>query len=177
MFSLFVLNGFWPPDKSLERTRGRYGRRREQVRIASSKELLGGAMHRESGISLVAIVVVVAVLAAGGTAFFAWRNTAQLDRMQSELDIARSGLDKARAELRKAGLDLAAATKEAKDLKVATERLTGERDAVRTSMENEQATGVRLRAELALAKEQVSYLSARSSKDVVRGMPRTSASQ
>jgi len=134
-------------------------------------------MRRDSGISVVAVVAVLAVLAAGGAGYFAWRNMAQLDRLQSELDTTRSGLDKARADLRKAAQDVAAASKEAKDLKVATERLSGERDAVRASMENEQATGVRLRAELALAKDQVSYLSARSSKDVVRGMPRTPASQ
>jgi hypothetical protein len=40
-------------------------------------------------------------------------------------------------------------------------------------LENEQATGVRLRAEAALAREQISYLSARAPKDVVKGMPRT----
>lgn len=133
-------------------------------------------MHRESGVSVVAVVTVLAVLVAGGAGFFAWRNMAQLDQLQSELNMSKSGLDKARGELRKAALDLAAASKETKEMKVAIERLTAERDAVRTSLEKEQAAGVRLRAELALAKDQVSYLSARVSKDVVRGMPRTPAS-
>jgi len=134
-------------------------------------------MRRESGISLVAVVAALAVLAAGGAGFLAWQNMVQLDRLQSELSTTRSGLDKARADLRKAAQELAAASKEAKDLKVATDRLTAERDAVRTSMENEQAAGVRLRAELALAKDQVSYFSARSSKEVVRGMPKSAASK
>jgi hypothetical protein len=134
-------------------------------------------MRRESGVSIVAVVAALGVLAAAGAGYFAWRSTAQLDRLQSELDTTKSGLDKARADLRKAAQDVAAASKEAKDLKVATERLTGERDAVRASMESEQATGVRLRAELALAKDQISYLSARTSKDVVRGMPKTPSAQ
>lgn len=134
-------------------------------------------MRSESGVSVVAVVAMVAVLAAAGAGYFAWSNMARLDRLQSELETTRSGLEKARADLRKASQDVAAATKDARDLKVATERLTGERDAVRTSMENEQATGVRLRAELALAKDQISYFSARSSKDVVRGMPKTATSQ
>jgi hypothetical protein len=45
---------------------------------------------------------------------------------------------------------------------------------VRTSLETAQAAGEQLRADLALAKEQISYLSARASKDVVRGMPKSS---
>ena len=134
-------------------------------------------MSRESGVSVVAAVAVLAVLAAGVAGFFAWRSTSQLDYLQSELSSAHSGLDKARADLKKAAQDLAAASKEAKDLKLMTERLTAERDGVRTSMENEQATGVRLRAELELAKDQISYLSARTSKDVVRGMPKAAASR
>jgi uncharacterized protein (DUF3084 family) len=134
-------------------------------------------MRRQSGVSVVAVVAVVAVLVAGAAGFFAWRSTSQLDYLQSELNAAHSGLDKARTDLKKASQDLAVASKEAKDLKLMTERLTAERDGVRTSMENEQATGVRLRAELELAKDQISYLSARTSKDVVRGMPKASASR
>jgi hypothetical protein len=58
---------------------------------------------------------------------------------------------------------------------VATERLVAERDAVRTSLETAQAAGDQMRSELALAKDQVSYLSARSPKEVVRGMPKAPA--
>jgi len=121
----------------------------------------------------VALVAGLAVVAAAGAAFFAWQKTGEADRLRSELAIARSDLDKARADVKKAGQDVAAAGKEVKDLKVATERLTAERDAVRTSMETAQANGERLRADLALAKDQISYLTARSSKDVVRGMPKS----
>lgn len=134
-------------------------------------------MYRESGVSAVVVVAALAVLAVLGAGYVVWQNTAQIDRLHSELEATKSGLAKTRTELKQAAQDAAAATKEAKDLKVVTERLTGERDAVRISMENEQATGVRMRAELALAKEQISYLSARLSKDVVRGMPKTLASQ
>jgi uncharacterized protein (DUF3084 family) len=120
------------------------------------------------------MVAALAVVAALGAGFFAWRNMAQVGELQSELNATRSGLDKARGDLKKATQDLAAASKDAKDLKVAADRLTMERDAVRTTIENEQATGVRLRAELELAKDQISYLSARSTKEIVRGMPKSS---
>jgi septal ring factor EnvC (AmiA/AmiB activator) len=121
------------------------------------------------------MVAALAVVAALGAGFFGWRNMAQVDQLQSELNATKSALDKARGDLKKATQDLAAATKDATNLKVATDRLTMERDAVRATIENEQATGVRLRAELELAKDQISYLSARSSKEIVRGMPKNSA--
>jgi len=134
-------------------------------------------MRREAGVSVVAVVAVLAVLAAGGAGYFALQNMAQVEQLQGELNTARSGMDKARADLRKATQDLAAAAKDAKDAKAAAERLVTERDQVRTSMENSQANGDRLRAELALAKDQISYLSARSSKDVVKGMPKVATSR
>jgi len=134
-------------------------------------------MYRESGVSAVAVVAVVAVLAAGGAGFFAWQNTGELDRVQSELNTTKSGLSKMRGDLKQATQDLAAVTKEAKDLKAEAARASAERDAVRATIENEQANGVRLRAELALAREQISYLSARSSKDVVKAMPKVLASK
>jgi uncharacterized protein (DUF3084 family) len=123
-----------------------------------------------------AIVAVIALAVVGAAGFFGWTKMSEADRLRSELANTRSERDKARADLKKAAQDVANASKEAKELKVMTERLTAERDSVRASMENEQATGVRLRAELQLAKDQVSYLSARSSKDIVRGMPRTPTS-
>jgi uncharacterized protein (DUF3084 family) len=129
-------------------------------------------MQRQAGVSTIALAAGLAVAAALGAGFFAWQKTEEAGRLRSELTRTRSDLDKARADVKKAAQDVAAASKEAKELKVATERLTAERDTVRSSMEAEQATGVRLRAELSLAKDQVSYLSARSPKDVVRGMPK-----
>ena len=123
--------------------------------------------------SAVAVVAGVAVLAALGAGFFAWQKADEAGRLRSQLAAARSDLDKARADVKKAAQEVAAASKEAKELKVSTERLASERDTVRTSLETAQAAGERLRAELALAKDQVSYLSARTSKDVVRGMPKS----
>ena len=120
------------------------------------------------------MVAALAVVAALGAGFFAWRSMAQLGDLQSELNATKSGLDKARGDLRKATQELAAASKDATNLKVAADRLTMERDAVRATIENEQAAGVRLRAELELAKDQISYLSARSTKEIVRGMPKSS---
>lgn len=134
-------------------------------------------MRRQAGVSIVAVVALVAVLGAAGAGYFAWQSAGQLDRLQSELETTRNALNKARIDLKQATQEMASASKEAKDLKVVTDRLTAERETVRASMENEQATGVRLRAELALAKEQISYLSARTSKDVVQRMPKTVASQ
>ena len=123
-----------------------------------------------------AIVAVIALAVVGAAGFFAWTKMSEVDRLRSELADTRGERDKARADLRKAAQDVASASKEAKELKVMTERLASERDTVRAAMENQQAAGERMRAELQLAKDQVSYLSARSSKDIVRGMPRTPTS-
>ena len=120
-----------------------------------------------------AVAAGVAVLVAAGAGFMAWQKMSQADKLQADLTMVRAELDKARVDVRKAQQDSAAAVKESKELKVAIERLNAERDSVRSTIENEQANGVRLRAELALAKDQVSYLSARTSKDVVRGMPKS----
>ena len=130
-------------------------------------------MQRQAGIAAINVVVGIAVLAALGGGFFGWQKMDEAGRLRNQLTNTRNDLDKARADLKKAAQDVALAAKEAKELKVATERLTSERDTVRTSMETEQANGVRLREELAIAKDQVSYLSARTSKDVVRGMPKS----
>jgi uncharacterized protein (DUF3084 family) len=129
-------------------------------------------MLRQSGVAAAAIVAGLAVLAAVGAGVFAWSTAEEVERVRGELAAARQEADKSRTEARKAAQDLASAAKQAADMKVALDRLTLERDAVRTTMENAQASGVQLRTELDLAKEQVSYLSARASKDVVRGMPR-----
>jgi hypothetical protein len=134
-------------------------------------------MHKQSGVSEVAVVLILAIVVAGGAGIFAWQKMADADRFQSEARTLRGELDKARADLRKATQDAANAAKEASQLKVASERLAAERDAVRNSMATEQATGEQLRAELMLAKDQISYLTARTSKDVVRGMPKAPTSK
>ena len=128
-------------------------------------------MHKQAGVSAVAVVLILAIVIAGGAGIFAWQKMSDSDRFQSEARTLRGELEKARADLRKATADAANATKEASQLKIASAQLTAERDAVRNTMATEQATGEQLRAELALAKNQVSYLTARTSKDVVRGMP------
>lgn len=134
-------------------------------------------MRAESGVSVITLVAGLAVIAAAGAGYFAWESTAQLGRVQNELEATKNSLNKLRIDTKQATQDLAVASKDAKELKIATDRLTGERDAVRKSLENEQAAGVQLRADLELAKLQVSYLSARTSKDVVRGMPKTVAAK
>ena len=128
-------------------------------------------MHKQGGVAAVGVVLILAIVVAGGAGIFAWQKMADSDRYQAEARTLRGELEKARADLRKATADAANATKEASQLKIASERLTAERDAVRNTMAAEQATGEQLRAELALAKNQVSYLTARSPKEVVRGMP------
>jgi chromosome segregation ATPase len=128
-------------------------------------------MNKQSGISAVAVVAGVAVLAVAGVGFVAWRNYDEVYNLRIELNSTKLGLEKARGEAKKATSDFAAASKELTQLKVTSERAVAERDAVRKTMEDEQATSVQLRGELALAKEQLSYLTARTSKDVVRGMP------
>ena len=124
-----------------------------------------------------AILAVVALVAAAGAGFFAWQKMGELERVQADLATTKAGLEKARGDLRKLQQDTAALGKEAGELKIAADQARAERDSVRTFMETEQANGVRLRAELALAKEQVSYLSARSSPGAVKGMPRTPKGQ
>jgi hypothetical protein len=130
-------------------------------------------MQRQSGVTAVAMVAGIAVLALAGVGFLAWRNYDQAYNLRIELNSTKMGLEKARADLKKATSDFAAASKELTQLKVTSERAVAERDAVRKTMESEQATGVQLRSELQLAKEQLSYLTARTSKDVVRGMPKS----
>ena len=130
-------------------------------------------MNKQKGMSTVGIVVGVAVVVVLGAGFFAWQKSMEADRLMSELTRTRQDLDKARADAKKAAVEVAAAAKETGMLKVTTERLSAERDAVRKAMEDQQAAGVQMREELALAKEQISYLTARTSKDVVRGMPKS----
>jgi hypothetical protein len=134
-------------------------------------------MRNQSGVSTVAVVAGIAVLAVAAASFFAWQKTTEADRAKAEAAVARAELDKARADARKAEQGAAAAAKEASQAKVASERLLSERDAVRTQLETALATGEQWRAELAVAKDQVSYLSARSSKDVVRGMPKSASAK
>jgi uncharacterized protein (DUF3084 family) len=128
---------------------------------------------RQSGITAVGMVGAIAVLAVAGVGFIAWRQYDQAHDLRIELNSTKMGLEKTRAELKKVTSDFAAASKELTQLKVTSERAVAERDAVRKTMESEQNTGVQLRAELQLAKEQLSYLTARTSKDVVRGMPKS----
>lgn len=144
-----------------------------EVRIAASEELKGSRMKKQQGMSTVGIAVGVAVVVALGAGVFAWQKSMEADRLLSDLNRTRQELEKARADMKKAAQDVAAAAKETGMLKVTTERLTAERDAVRKAMEDQQAARVQMSAELALAKEQISYLSARTSKDVVRGMPKS----
>lgn len=129
-------------------------------------------MRRQLGMSAVTVVAAVAVLATAGAGFFGWTKMMEAERMQGDLARARQDLEKARADLKKAAADVAAATKESTQLKITTEQLTAERDSVRKVMAEQQASGEQMRAELALAKQQISYLTARTSKDVVRGMPK-----
>jgi chromosome segregation ATPase len=129
-------------------------------------------VHKQSGVSKVALAGLLAAVAIGAGGFLAWQKIAEIDRLQNELKAARTDADKMRIDVRKAAQDVANANKEAAAFKVMSERLTAERDAVRTSLETAQAAGEQLRGELALAKDQVSYLSARAPKEVVRGMPK-----
>ena len=130
-------------------------------------------MRRQKGMSAVGAVAGVAVVVALGAGFFAFQKGMEADRLMGDLTRTRADLEKARTDLKKAAADVANANKETSQLKIATEQLTAERDSVRKVMVEQQATGEQMRADLALAKEQISYLSARTSKDVVRGMPKT----
>lgn len=129
-------------------------------------------MRSQKGVSTIAVAV-IAMVAVAGVGYFTWQKIGEVEKLQAELMTTRMALDKARADLKKASNELAAVAKETSQLKVAAERLTAERDSVRKVMEDQQAASVQMRAELSLAKDQISYLTARTSKDVVRGMPKS----
>ena len=122
------------------------------------------------------IIAAVAILVAAGAGFLAWQKMGEVDRLQADLNNTKLGFDKARVDLRKAIQESAALNKEVIELRVATDQLRAERDAVRAVIETEQSAGVRMRSELALAKEQVSYFSSRAPA-LVRGMPKTPKGQ
>ena len=91
-------------------------------------------MHKQGGVAAVGVVLILAIVVAGGAGIFAWQKMADSDRYQAEARTLRGELEKARADLRKATADAANATKEASQLKIASERLTAERDAVRQAL-------------------------------------------
>ena len=129
-------------------------------------------MLRQSGVAAAAIVAGLAVLAAVGAGVFAWSKMDEADRARGEYATAKQDADKARSDARKVAQESASVAKQAAEMKLAADRAASERDALRTTVENAQASVAQLRHELDIAKQQVSYLSARASKDVVRGMPR-----
>ena len=128
--------------------------------------------RKQSGAAIMGIVAAVAVAAAAGAGFFAWKSMKDLEAAQTELNNAKNGLDKARRDLTKATQDSQAQSKAAADAKMSADQLRAELGSVRTVLETEQSAGVRIRQDMALLKEQVSYLSARSAPGVVKGMPK-----
>lgn len=107
------------------------------------------------------IAAAVPSIIAIAAAYFAWSATGEAEKMRSEAATTKSQGDRARTELIAARNDLAKVQQELASLKISAEQVRAERDAVRKVLENEQATGVQLRQDIAAAKAQISNLSAR----------------
>lgn len=105
-------------------------------------------------------MALAAVFAVGAAAagFLAWQAGSDLGRARSDLSSAKAGLDQARTELAAARKETAALSKEMSEQKIVVDQLRAERETARTFLEAEQAIGARLRADLALAKEQLAVL-------------------
>lgn len=118
-------------------------------------------MNRQSGISTAALALVLVVIAAGAGGFFGWQQHQELGRTKSELAQTRTSLDKASADARAAKTEAAAARKELEEQKAALQQARSEADALKVFLESEKAHSVRLQADLALAREQITFLRTR----------------
>ena len=107
------------------------------------------------------IVALILALAAVGAAALAWHEHQELAETRAELAAAAGQLQKARAGLQAAQTELAALRKEAMAAKLATDQSQADLTAARSFLETEKAVTLRLREDLAKAKEQLADASRR----------------
>ena len=107
------------------------------------------------------IVALIAFSAAGAAGFYGWQQKSELDRTVAELASTRAALARAADELRAARQTLADAAKEVAEQQADAQQMRTERDAAVGFLQQEKAYGERLRAELALAQQQLAFVRGR----------------
>ena len=109
-------------------------------------------------------VALLLALAATGAVAFAWQEHQELAETRAELALANGQLQKARAERQALQTELAALRKEAMAAKLAMDQMQADLTAARSFLETEKAATLRLRDDLAKAKEQLASASRRGSQ-------------
>lgn len=107
------------------------------------------------------IVALVAIAAAAGAGYYGWQQKQELERTAAELASTRAALSRATGELGKARQTLAEVVKELEQQQAANEKLKSDRDTAVAFLMQEKAYGERVRAELALAQQQIAFLRTR----------------
>jgi len=102
-----------------------------------------------------AIAVIIAVAAAG----FAWQRHQALEEARTSLASANAQLQKTQVELRALGAEVAPLRKETAEQKAALEQQRVELAAAKGFLDAERASTIRIREELATAKEQIAFMS------------------
>ncbi|HET7671143.1 MAG TPA: hypothetical protein VFK84_12095 [Burkholderiales bacterium] len=113
------------------------------------------------------IVALVGIAAAAGAGYYGWKQKLELDRTTAELTSTRAALSKATGELTKAKETLVEVVKELQQQQAANEKLKSDRDTAVAFLMQEKAYGERVRAELALAQQQIAFLRTRGSSAAV----------
>ena len=106
-------------------------------------------------------VALLLALAATGAVAFAWQEHQELAETGAELGLANGQLQKARTERQALQTELAALRKEAMAAKLAMDQMQADLTAARSFLETEKAATLRLRDDLAKAKEQLASASRR----------------
>ena len=109
-------------------------------------------METNPKLIVVAVVCALAALAAGA---FAWQRGWAYAEASRDLAAANRELGSVRSDLAKTRAELERLQKEAVEQKIALEQMRVEVGQARSFIEAEKATGVRLRAELAEAKDEL----------------------
>ena len=116
------------------------------------------------------VVLGIVVLAAAVGGYFGWQQHQELMRTKVDLAGAKAALEKASADANAAKTEAAAARKAVEDQKAEVQQAKNDAEAAGKFLEMEKAHSARLQQELTLAREQIAYISARSS-----GSPRLPA--
>jgi multidrug efflux pump subunit AcrA (membrane-fusion protein) len=109
------------------------------------------------------IVLIIVLLAAAGGGYFGWQQHQDLARLKGEFATTKTALDKANADANAAKTEAAAAMKAVEDQKAELQQAKLDVEAAAKFLEMEKAHSARLQQELTLAREQIAYISARSS--------------
>ena len=102
------------------------------------------------------VVALAAALAAGG---FAWQKHKELNEARAESMAQQVQLAKSRADLAKMGAEVEVLKKNVAEQKMEADKLRAELTTAQAFLEAEKALGLRLREDLAKAKEQLASAS------------------